>query len=389
MSQLILAINLAIDSGDNILLGRLLEKLPLKFMKQETSNILLESFVTFAYLNNRSKCVSVIFDRWSQDNPEETTFSTPVLLFTFCDNIDVLQYVINALPKQPLEYFYELINNDASPENYEACRRITQAIPPQNSRFWRALLKYIKQQFEESDQGNYIIRDFVIRELEHISKYRSKPEWVRDYGLNSGALRYDDRVIFELPSANDAAKMMVVIPNAMKRDIRKARMNFASEYTTSTREEKISRMMPYFTFKTRKSLENNIDMFRIMGPVNRMVNDKLNREDFCSKYGGCRMLTCIHFETQEDDEIDSLNLEDILYWFRGACDNCHHRIRRSEYAVRLPLALGGWQGCYCSWKCVRDGSILDELIKLRMLLAEQQIAKIGIQERTWELDITS
>src|SRR5579871_4581404 len=214
MSQLISDINLAITNGNTTQLIILLDKLPLKFSSIEVNDKLLESFLTIAFLNGHRKCLKIIFDRWARDNIEENTFSTPVYFATFCGDLDVLRFVIESLNKQPLEYFFELINNDSSPENYEACKKITRVIPLKDETFWRSLLKYIDDQYIEMDQGNYIIREFIVGELEYVSSFMSKPSWMKDFGLKLSDIKYDKRVIFELPSAKDAAKLTIVMQDS-------------------------------------------------------------------------------------------------------------------------------------------------------------------------------
>jgi thiol-disulfide isomerase/thioredoxin len=41
-------------------------------------------------------------------------------------------------------------------------------------------------------------------------------------------------------------------------------------------------------------------------------------------------------------------------WFTGNCQWCFGKIRRRRHAVRMPLPMGGWRGCYCDWSCVDD-----------------------------------
>jgi len=56
----------------------------------------------------------------------------------------------------------------------------------------------------------------------------------------------------------------------------------------------------------------------------------------------------MHYLGDEDDD------EPIGHWFTGNCDNCLKKIKKMEYAVRKPIFTGGWNGCFCSFKCVLD-----------------------------------
>jgi hypothetical protein len=86
---------------------------------------------------------------------------------------------------------------------------------------------------------------------------------------------------------------------------------------------------------------------RVLGQANPVVGADLGNDHECSRYGGCRMLLCTCLEAQaEEDEFYERD------WFTGVCRGCHQRIAHPWYAVRQPLPGGGWQGCYCSTRCI-------------------------------------
>lgn len=95
-------------------------------------------------------------------------------------------------------------------------------------------------------------------------------------------------------------------------------------------------------------LSNDVSIFEVHGPC--LLDPKgytlkaKSKSDICTRFGGCRMFTCVCRENKRKD------------WFKGICDNesCGIHIAKKCYAVRMPLETGGWFGCYCSFDCVRE-----------------------------------
>jgi len=46
-------------------------------------------------------------------------------------------------------------------------------------------------------------------------------------------------------------------------------------------------------------------------------------------------------------------------WFSKSCDKCSKNLSY-ETVVRKPVVGGGWDGCYCSWNCVKNLYLSDE-----------------------------
>lgn len=81
------------------------------------------------------------------------------------------------------------------------------------------------------------------------------------------------------------------------------------------------------------------EAFRWYGPVNAFTDEDYSVIDDSTKYGGARMLLDTNFDDPEFD------------WFKGHCENCKRGITSRRYATRKPVYMGGWIGCYCSWRC--------------------------------------
>ena len=114
--------------------------------------------------------------------------------------------------------------------------------------------------------------------------------------------------------------------------------------------------------------EGVLDPDRIFGPKNAILGKE------CSEgiKGGCRMLTCMCKEDEEED-----------FWFEGVCDTCLKRIRNCSHALRYPTEHGGWLGCYCSLEClVKNPPIdVDEYADLRIDNMVDVIEKKQIYDR--------
>lgn len=79
---------------------------------------------------------------------------------------------------------------------------------------------------------------------------------------------------------------------------------------------------------------------QLYGPLNAYVGYKPSEESFCSRYGGCRLYTCLCREEEEK-------------WFSHKCGGCKGEITTKYEACRIPHLNGGWSGCYCSPECFR------------------------------------
>jgi hypothetical protein len=142
-----------------------------------------------------------------------------------------------------------------------------------------------------------------------------------------------------------------------------------------TDTERYAAIKPLHTYVGTYALGSDVTLQRIYGPANPLLGADLTLpDDECGTYGGCRMLLCTCFEEDEFEE----RAED---WFTGMCDGCDRAISKRWYAVRMPLAGGGWRGCYCSVKCMRPYA--DTLLETLLInTLDTQLAETGILDRT-------
>lgn len=141
-------------------------------------------------------------------------------------------------------------------------------------------------------------------------------------------------------------------------------------------------------------LIENKDLHRIYGPCNPHNNVVFTDDDICSKFGGCRMMTCYQFELEDMDEsevdITQENPAFFEIWWtnaEGRCQKCSKPILKKCHAVRQPLLGGGWKGCYCSVMCMIEclpffgmetPSVIHDGLAQSLV---HSLATIGIQDR--------
>lgn len=164
-------------------------------------------------------------------------------------------------------------------------------------------------------------------------------------------------------------------------DIDHARQVLRTQLSIATTEEKYQILRPVMENRARQQLSSDVVLFRILGPVNPVVDADLTSDGACCNFGGCRMLTCIDFDRYD---VDTDTFDDETDWFTGNCQICFLKIANRAHAVRMPLVHGGWRGCYCSIECLRnDYSTTAPNIAQRAMIdrIEGQLDEYGIQDR--------
>jgi hypothetical protein len=143
--------------------------------------------------------------------------------------------------------------------------------------------------------------------------------------------------------------------------------------------------MKFFSDYERKKIEKEYQqdtgLARIFGPCHpKMGSYKLGTEgetDVCRRYGGCRMMTCVEFEYDEEDP------DGELFWYTGNCDVCCKKIPFKHWAFRVALETGGYKGCYCSKEHAVEACV-DSGYGLAMQTTEricQSLLETGIYDR--------
>jgi len=150
------------------------------------------------------------------------------------------------------------------------------------------------------------------------------------------------------------------------------------------------------------SLKNNqalIDLrwdeetFRVYGACLQVPNGvtlAVSSKDPCQCRGGCRVMTCYQHENWDpvtetvlfEEPTEEQGALSALEWFEGECQNCYRVIRKKCYAVRLPIESGGWRGCYCSFRCLREQTEPARDVRHRMInWFEDMYSRFGVYDR--------
>lgn len=159
-------------------------------------------------------------------------------------------------------------------------------------------------------------------------------------------------------------------------DIADIRNILLMKYNALSLNDKYEVAKDFVSKRNMLALQYDLHLFIALGPSAPLADSRL--EDLTPTvsggtvissgpqidYGGARMFTFNNFDVDpyiEDDETYPDGVpKNLVNWFVGYCQQCYLRIRRKYHAVRVPMIFGGWQGCFCSWKCVRDNIVETE-----------------------------
>lgn len=216
-----------------------------------------------------------------------------------------------------------------------------------------------------------------ISELEK-SKVAKKPEWVT---LNEGETREQYKDSFIGASQEELAKNALVIKEFL--DTHPSKQKDEEGLTT----EEVSKMSLSLCANTADNVSYPIE--RVYGPANAIIGfDCVSspRKENGERVGPCRMLTCLCRELNEEDEeidFDEYSLENPeSVWFSGHCLICKKSIKKARYAVRYPNEGGGWEGCFCSFECMKDVTYrpVEKIDIYRMEEVEELLKTYGIAD---------
>ena len=377
----------------------LLSHLPLDNLRLDSFYRLLNRFLSTAFRVDNPEAAQALLREWSTNVPTSGTginYSLPVYTHLFTMNtvsIDLLRW----LKVIEEDYsFYEIITDlirwDENQVVYLACQRAVDVYGPQDSGRIAMLLDTAVDQI----QGNHQVASFLAQYLEQILPYAPVPAWVQNF--TGGNIPYEDEIkiptleIQNLPQLHQPAEDIVsqlfdrfseTGLNMAPETLEEAKQVLSSQLSVGNANQRAAIFAPIQLAEARGDLSGDRELFRLLGPINTIPGTDLTRnDDVCSRYGGCRMLTCISHEAADDED-------DVVYytdWFRGNCDRCHQKIRNRSHAIRFPLPLGGWRGCYCSLVCIR--AHIELLFDEEAMLVEGNVNSIaeslyewGIQDR--------
>lgn len=394
-ANLFVIINEAITNSQNDLLRKLLRKLPLEQFNRDLSDQLLSELTFTAATVNNVDSIPVIFEAWERVYPPEEKIPFFVILFTLSMfESELLAFIARGFPDTTIvEVFAYLTDYDSGPDTIIACRKAVEAYGDQSLDVYQTL-------YENAKGVNSAVTDFLENVISQYTKFAPIPEWIRNYwnGSSDGYYLNSDtpiengtvpsvsqlkipeetKPVFEIPNLERLVSMITEGYEALGysvEDKEEAKNLLRARLIAGSTEEKVELLRPVIDLSARNDLQENKTLFRILGPANPLADASYDEME----NGGCRMFTCAYFDFNED----SGYIDD---WFIGSCQQCLKRIRMRWHAVRRPRQTGGWLGCFCSFKCMRDemkeeGEV-DVLLNYLVDAFEDRINHIGIQERT-------
>lgn len=384
-----------IDQLDNCLRVMPIEKLV------DQDEILLSNLLSICAAYNREEASKLILERWKVIYPDQDKITMlPRLFMKNIINISTLSYLASVHKDVTfVEIVDELTSWDSSEGVATACDRADKIYGQQSYITYKMLRE------NAVEVGNFKVEEFLIDKMTKVSPFAEKPEYIKNYlaeyfpeyknklptqeQLDQLAQKDAEKEVeidsdtIVLPDDDEAITLMT---EGLKSagisifEIDRAKEFLRNEIKSLDRKKEL--LLPILKNMKQLNLETDRLLFWIYGPTNPLINQNLTLDTPSAKYGGCRQFLCNIFDYNEDEQY-------FEEWFLGYCEECLLRIEKQSYAVRMPRPHGGWEGCYCSYKCVRSRlefvesqEMKPDLLTHALIDAfEKKTIKIGIQDR--------
>ena len=337
------AITRRIASGDITVIDK---SIGIENLSESGFTTLVVSLVLWLYETRRGHLVSDIIEQLQEANKDEELAG---VLLRIGINIRITPEIVNWLHDNDvnLVHMAEQISQYDGNEYVEAAlTKIFDVINPDIDTL-NALLSVAIM--ASNDKAITVISKYRGR----VSASISVPEYVKN---TLGLTRDEQLALLPEPKKlhHNKGELVMALGEGLYPNIDDYDNNLVQLATEITDDNVTETDELFFTVWAGEQDEN---LARVLGPSNQYcstvdIDDEFDTEEdsYCSLYGGCRMLTCIHFELDEPD----VETETIGDWFTGYCRKCDNQIPNRYCAVRKPVYRGGWMHCYCSWGCVRD-----------------------------------
>ncbi len=390
----------AIDNNNYDQLHTLLKLLPLDKMIVDRTDKLLSMLLTECWEYNRARLVSTILNAWEKVYPKEEKISFYIQLFLMpLLGKDILRFVIlQGLPHKGLSYFSimtDLINYHDQLVTL-AAEKVFRVYGQVG---YDTLMNLLD--IAEEEENAPIINHLRVH-IREVAPYQEIPPWVNDFTVSSLG---EDKEENQLPSFEDTYYLppdpVITLPSDQElltlyrqelwlfyspTQIEIMVSNMAQKLPIIGGEEKLAQFAPILLrhayLEVEKRDEDSI-LFRLYGPTNPSIDPSLDE----LRYGGQRMFLAVNRPELNEDQI-----EEVTDWFTGSCDKCLLKIRRRWHALRIPIMGGGWQGCYCTARCIEDAlatpiafdsHISADIVMLGLLdEMEKDIKAVGVQDHS-------
>jgi len=380
-STAVIQLSIVYIKDDNLVgLQKVLNVLPLDKLG-DFSDKLLSNYLSVCAAYDRKEAVKIILKNWKAVYPPEEKMQILSRLFLIDQiNIETLSYVVlNNETFTYVELMDDLIEFDSSPQIITACQKADKIFGLQPYETYKIVQEHAYE------IGNDNVYDYATDKMEETAPYAPFPVWINGEPLVTEKELMNitiDQAINKLPSDKEAVELLTKGLSHLGisvGELEKAKEFLLLKLSTSTKEQKREMLKPVMENETNLDLTKNRTLFRIFGPANPLVDQDLTLDTPSSKYGGCRMFITDLFDY--DEEFDY-----VRDWYSGSCEQCHLKIKYRWYALRKPRPMGGWTGCFCSWKCVRESVFWDgdepNLLQHELInIFEKEMTDTGIQDR--------
>ena len=395
-----------LQRGDINMLEKYISVLKFETMPWDIYTKMLIHCIKHSYPN--AETAKYILKTWDKNFSHEVLSFESYLFYELPIEDDLLTWVAREVWASEMAFtviMTELIDIDTGDKAKTAINRCittligdlsapTTYIDPKVSQH---LLDYAVQSEKVSNM------DILIKLNSHAQKNNvvAKPQWVtkKDKKLKDWdtILKICDEIVEKEDKQNEKTNKKINTNEAV--EILKTRLSKAGiipdKDTDEDYEEKLATIYNSIQPNQRKQLLEDIaeqnevyersddyKLFRYLGATNVIAGADLSADHICCKFGGCRMLTCICLEQDDEYEDEDIYSVDALKWFSGNCDICQRGISAPHYAVRVPGLSGSWSGCYCSFEHAEQGC--ENSIERGMLaIYRENIEKYGIEDRKY------
>lgn len=372
-----------ISIGDIDEVEKVLHQLPLNSLSSEDYLSLASRCMFTAVSYNELSILRLIYEVFSESNYDD---KIPFRI-QLCMSRLISDDVIYALSIAVDDLFTtgNLLNDfllyEASDEATVGCFRVIKLLGSLSFDEYRELLDRGRAQENET------IITVANSELTKISPNAPIPGWVNnqyDEIPNEDDLPLPEQP--ELPSMNEvdavniesAISLLTSSSDIIGEDKEKMAETLRMTIPQMTKEEKYNLLLPLFARERAIEMQQNKELFRLLGPVNAQPTMPFMDSDFiCERYGGCRMFLCGCIDRFTED-----NQQENEDWFTGYCLTCNKQISNVCHCIRRPVTLGGWTGVYCSIPCLKDDLEEPNLLLAPLIaVVENQLKMYGIQDR--------
>jgi len=365
-----------IRQDDILSLKKYLDIMPINSLSSVKSHDLFYSLIVECMQFNKKRSGKVVFDRWKFYYDQKISFYTKLYLnprYT----LKILGFCATVFPNYMfVEGIDELMSMGDTEDVRYACERLQKVYGIQTKNTYQSL-------YDAAEGKSKIVLGFCADQLRKVNDYADIPEYMlgeTNLPKESNVIIPEDPIVTTIPNYTINQIIELLLSGMSQQgiyieEIKKAKELLKVKLMASTRAELNEIIKPILKKDLLSGLENDVELFRILGPSNPHYRSTLDE----LKYGGARM-----FESGAYDYIDD---NDVVprEWFEGFCWKCNKRIRRRWHAIRRPVLYGGWDGVYCSARCLHESiDESDEPDIASHLLADHfilQLNTIGIYDR--------